>query len=380
MKGHVRAAGKGKFVAVVSLGKNPETGRYEQKWSSRLETRREADEELAKMLGEYYAGTLVKSPAKTTLRHFLRDWLAHVESRVRGRTLLGYTGIVNRICEHLGYIPLADLTPVAIQQYYARLRRADGGPVPLAGRMKIHHHRVLSEALSWGVRLGVLSRNPCARVDAPRAENREIQALDSSSLARLLGASRDTEYYPLFVTAAHTGMRRGELLGLRWSDIDLEAKSLFVRRAMTVLRGRQIAFGPPKSAGSRRRITLTQETVLTLRAHRERQEAHAAEFEWDTPFGDALVFCHPDGSPRLPDSATHAFGRIARAAGLGNATFHVLRHTHASVLLQHGVPVRAASARLGHSSATLTLNTYGHLMPGAEEAAASAFEAAISGA
>ena len=225
---------------------------------------------------------------------------------------------------------------------------------------------------------GLVGRNMAQAVAPPRPHKTEIRTLDPTGLYTLLEAAKDTPYYTLFLLAAHTGMRRSELLGLRWKDVDLDMATLSVTQVMHRLKGGRVVYDEPKTANSRRLVALTPASVLALRAHSERQEAHRALLGIALS-EDSLVFSYPDGSPPVPDRVTWAFATLVRKLGLGHIRFHDLRHTHATLMLRQGVHPKIVSERLGHSTVSITLDTYSHVTPGLQEAAANGFEEGLTG-
>ncbi|MDP6495788.1 MAG: site-specific integrase, partial [Dehalococcoidia bacterium] len=265
--------------------------------------------------------------------------------------------------------------------YAAALRdgRLDGKPGGLSPQSVLHHHRMLSEALGHGMKWGLVGRNVAQAVDPPRPVHSEMSTLDSERVRRFLEAARATVYYPMWHLDVFTGVRRSELLGLRWKDIDLDMAALSVVQVIHRLRDGRIIFQEPKTQKGRRQVALGPSAVLGLRAHRDCQQALRAAL--GAPLGDEdLVFSKPDGSPFLPDTVTHAFRRIADRVGLKGVRLHDLRHTHASLMLRQGVHPKIVQERLGHSTIAVTLDTYSHVTPGLQEAAALKFEEELADA
>ncbi len=197
--------------------------------------------------------------------------------------------------------------------------------------------------------------------------------LEPEHVNKLLDTVRDTLYYDLFYTAIYTGLRRSELLALRWSHIDLDLATLSVVETLHQLHNREFVFRQPKSKKGRRLIALPSSLALLLRDHKAKQELDRMLLGKPLLPND-LVFSNPDGSPLQPDGITKAFTRIARSIGLYGVRFHDLRHTHATLMLWQGIHPKIVSERLGHSSIAITLDTYSHVMPGLQEAAAQRFE------
>ncbi len=372
MRGHIRRRGR-KWVVVLELDRDPGTGRRRQRWLSGFGTRREAEDAKVKALAELQAGEDT-APDKTTLGEFLDRWLQdYAEANLRPRTIEEYRKIVvSHVRPALGGIQLAKLRPAHLQQYYAKALREGrkDGRGGLAAVTVLHHHRLISEALSHAIKWGLVSRNAAQGTTPPRAQRHEPRILDGDGIHWLLEAALVTPYYALIHLAVYTGLRRSELLGLRWRSVDLDMAMLSVVEAYHVLPGGKGAFLPPKTDHSRRVVTLSPTAVLALREHRASQYDLLGRLLTD----DSLVFAQWDGRPLLPDTVSHAFGALVRKAGLPRVRFHDLRHSHASLMLRSKVHPKVVQERLGHSTITTTLDTYSHVTPGLQEDAAQRFE------
>jgi len=236
----------------------------------------------------------------------------------------------------------------------------------LAPQTVLHAHRTLSQALAHAVKTGVLFKNPAEQVKPPRLPSREIKILIKPEVATLLRAAEPTWLYLPVLVAVTTGMRRGELLGLRWSDIDLKAAWLTVNQSLERVKGKTV-FKSPKTTTSRRTITLPALTIEALKEHRATQAVERLRLGLGKP---ELVFSHSEGSPMDPDSITKAFDRLIKAAGVRRITFHGLRHTHISHQLMDGVHVKIVSERAGHASVSTTLSVYAAFIPNMQADAA----------
>jgi integrase len=334
--------------------------------------KRDAEVVLVQLLHQRDSG-IDQPPGKISVGEYLQRWLRdYAEANTGPATLVQYESFVRRhLIPALGNIPLAKLRPQHIQAYYShalRNGRADGKGGLLATTV-LHHHRVLREALQHAVRWQLIARNPADAVEPPRPARHDVPALSQEVAQRLLEAANATPYGSLAYVAIMTGLRRGELLGLHWQDLDLEAGVLYVRQALQRLGGEGITFRAPKTRGSGRAVALSPDTVQRLRQHRHRQ------LEERLLLGPAyqdngLVFTTPLGTPIDPANLLRAWGRIVKAAGLDGLRFHDLRHAHATLMLQQGVHPKVVSERLGHSGIRITMDTYSHVMPGLQAAAA----------
>jgi integrase len=236
-----------------------------------------------------------------------------------------------------------------------------------------HHHRVLHEALKYAVKHGILIRNVAEAVDPPRPDNKEMVTLEPENVHVFLDAAHDTPYYVLFYTALYTGLRRSELLGLRWKDVDLDLATLSVVQTLHHVSRKGYVFREPKTKRSRQLVDLSPSLALLLREHRANQELERKLLRRFL-MPDDLVFCYPDGTPLSPNSVTKGFHKLAKSLEMPGIRLQDLRHTHAAIMLSQGVHPKVVSERLGHSSVAITLDTYSHVLPGIQAAAAQSFD------
>jgi len=382
MAGYIRRRSKGSWEVTVHLGHDPSTGRVRRRFLAVKGTKRDAESALAEALHERDTGIDI-SPGKITVADYLRRWLEAVCPNLAPATYRRYEGFIRaQIVPIIGALPLAKLRPLHVQQLYACLQesgRADGRG-GLAPRTLLHVHRVLSEALAQAVRWQIVARNVCQAVEAPQARRTEIRALSPEETRRLLEVAevKNTSYGDTVILAVHTGLRLGELLGLRWEDVDLERGTVTVRRTLQRLPGEGIGYREPKTARSQRTMPLGSTALETLRRLRRRQ------LEERLALGPAYqdrgaVLSTTLGTPLDGGNLRRAFYRLVRQAGLTALRFHDLRHTHASLLLARGVHPKVVSERLGHASIAITLDTYSHVLPNLQEEAAHDLDAWLSG-
>lgn len=277
----------------------------------------------------------------------------------------------------LGAVSLAKLQPVHVQGYYGDALKSGrrNGKGGLSAQTVRHHDRVLNVALKRARALRLIATNPIEDVSRPKVERAELQVLEPDETARLLATASTTRVYvPTFLALA-TGMRRGEVLALRWSDVDLKGGTLQVVQSLEVTDD-GLRFKPPKTRRSRRTITLPASVVEVLSDHKARQ----AEERLQLGLGKderGLVFAQVSGEPVNPDNFSNEFKRVAKRAGVRPITFHGLRHTHITNLLREGVHPKIASERAGHSSVAITLDTYSHVVAGLQEDAALRIDASL---
>jgi integrase len=380
MPGHIRKRGKESWAVVIDLGRDPQTGKRRRHWRSVKGPKRKAQELLVQLLHQRDTGIDVP-PGKITVGEFLIQWLHdYVQPSKAPKTYRDYADVVQRhLIPSLGSLPLAKLRPQHIQSFYSKALREGrlDGHGGLSARTVLRFHHILHGALRQAVEWQQLASNPADAAKSPRPVHSEIGALQPSDARRLVEVADGTQYGPLVHLAVNTGMRVGELLGLRWRDVDLQAGALHVQQTCQWLSGQGFVFRQPKTARSRREVALSPETTRRLRQHRQRQleERLAAGPLYQD---HDLVFPTALGTPIEPANLRRAWLRIIQDAELGRLRFHDLRHTHATLLLQQGVHPKIVSERLGHASIAITLDTYSHVMPGLQAQAAAELDTLLA--
>ena len=375
MKGHIYQRAKGSWTIVYDLPMDVVTGRRRQKSQTVKGTKRDAERALREILLSIEQGSYVK-PNKLTLGEWLDQWCeSFVVMNTTPRTYVSYRSIIDRhLKPGLGSIALSRLEPQQIQTYYAD-KLAKGrvdGKGSLSNRSVLYHHRILSKALDQAVKMGLVVRNVAKLITPPRVARATINVLDAGEASKLLDIASNTMYYPLFAMLLYTGLRRGEAIALRWKNIDLLGLELNVVESAYRLR-KEFIIKEPKTLHSKRAVSLSPSLASLLLEYREDQELMRKQM--GNPLTDEdFVFSWPDGRPLDPDVVTKAFHRIARKAGLTNIRLHDLRHTHATLMLKAGVHPKVVSERLGHANIGITLDTYSHVLPGLQEAAAERFD------
>lgn len=368
MRGHIIKRYKNSYTIVLTLGRDPSTGKQKQQWVSVKGTKKDAEKRLSDLLHQLDTGTFMK-PGKTTLGEFLERWLKDYGSNLSPRGFERYKGIIEKhLLPNLGSIPLMQLRPEHIQKHYTDTLK-DG----LSAGTVRYHHAVLHIALQTAVKWGLVSRNVADAVSPPPARRSEMQIWDEDDIYRFLEVAKDTPYYALFYTALFTGMRRSELLALRWQDVDFILSQIYVNRGLHHLKDGSYIFTEPKSAKSRRTIALPPSVTLLLGECHAKQKLERAKLGIRLTDGD-LVFSTPEGKPMRPNTVTYAWTTLAKRAGLNVIRLHDARHTHASLMLKQGIHPKIVQERLGHSSIQITLDTYSHVAPGLQQAAAESFD------
>jgi integrase len=379
MRGHIIKRGENSYSVVIRRGKDPITGKYLQSWFTVKGSSQDAEKKRTELLHQLDNGVFMK-PSKTALAEYLEKWLKdYAWANLAPRTAEGYEHIIRRhIIPSIGKIPLSSLKPEHLQSYYAKKLKEGrcDGKGGLSAKTVRHHHITLHDALQTAVKWGLLITNPADAVTAPKIQRKEMQTWNEDDIKHFLIVTKTSEYYPIFYLALFTGMRRSEILALRWCDVDAIYSQVYVSRSLHHLRDGSIVFRQPKTAKSNRTIALPPSTSLMLKDYQVSQNGlHLLNGKALT--NESLIFCHIDGSPLLPDTVTHAWIKLVRRYGLKSIRLHDARHSHASLMLKQGIHPKIVQERLGHSSIQITLDTYSHVAPGMQEAAAVRFDEAI---
>ena len=317
-------------------------------------TKTEAARKMRELRQEAAAGRDV-ARKRQKVKAWLSYWLEEVaKPRVSAKTMRYYRQQATKIEAGLGHLWLDDLKTADVQGWLNRL--ADGG---LSPRSVAAARNTLRACLTDAERQGLVSRNVAKLAQGPAVEEPAVSCLSADQALRLVEATADDALGPLFATALGTGMRIGELLGLRWVDVDFEAGTIRVEQSLKSLPGEPV-FGPPKSAQSRRTLPMAGMVAKALRVQRDRQAfARRAAGDLWRDFG--LVFAAADGWPLRFDTTRKTLRRAQRAAGVPETRMHDLRHSAASILIAQGVPLAKVSRILGHSQIGVTADYYGHL-------------------
>jgi integrase len=371
MRGSVVKRGDG-YTVVVELDRDPITGKRRQKWHSGYKTKREAERALSEIVASLHTGSYLE-PTKQTLSDFTREWLAAIKPTIRPSTHYSYSrNLQLHVLPQLGSVQLRRIDAGMLNTLYASLlaegrkNYAGGGLSPRSVRY-IHTitHRALRDAVKWGR----LARNAAEAADPPKAAGRpESITWTADQLRSFLEGTRGNRYWAAYLLLATTGLRRSEALGLRWSDLDLDAGRASIRQTVIAIR-HTVMIGTPKTAKGRRTVTLDSGTVAALREHRKRQAAERLLMGAGWTDND-LVFCHPDGTMVHPERFSRGFLETVARIGLPRIRLHDLRHGWATMALQAGVHPKVVQERLGHANIGVTLDTYSHVVAGLHEDAA----------
>ena len=385
MRGSIQKKGK-KWYAVIYDGVDPGTGKYRRRWVQAGTRRGDAETLLAELVKRAHQGETVVAEKMTLGEYLTERWLPVQEARLRASTYDSYRRNIDlHVIPALGQRRPDQLTADDIDLFYAALLKhgrkkqtkkpADGKkaePKGLSPKSVHNIHVMLNKAMSDAARKGTVVRNVVALADAPSLQARkraEVKAWEVDQLVAFLDAIDEHRMGPAFYFAAHTGMRRGEVLGVRWRDIDLDANRVSVRQALVSV-AYETSISDVKTGTSRRTIDIDADVVQVLRDwHKIRTE----ERDGVAPTPDDLVFVKGDGTSMHPDIFSQLFDRTVAKIAVPVISLHDLRHTHATLLLKAGVNVKVVSERLGHANVAFTMNVYQHVLPGMQAAAADTF-------
>ncbi len=376
-KGRILKRGKRSWAVVLYMGRDPETKKEKRRWYT-FHTQQDAEQFLHQCLA---SGPGAAPPnRRIRLGEYLEQWLTdYAAGAVAPTTLASYRDTVRvhlapaKSPAALGLTPLVRLTPQAIQGYLTEKLKSGLSPETIR-----RHYVLLHEALRHAVKWGLLTRNPADSVSQPPRRQVEMRVWDEEQARLFLAeAKRSSAHYRLYLAALMTGMRQGELLGLRWQDVDLVLNCASIQQIFYRLSGSkkdarpgQQLFKEPKSSRARRLVALAPALVEELRSSQGEQREQRRLF--GRAYHDhGLVFCQADGEPlNAKNIVRRDFRRVMKRARVPRIRFHDLRHCHATLLLRQGVNLKVIQERLGHSTAALTLQIYSHVLPGMQEQAA----------
>ena len=363
-EGNIRKRKDGRWEGRFTAGHDPVTGK--QIFKNVLgKTQNEVKEKLKKALVEAGQVDFTKS-GQYTVGTWMDTWFENVAKiKVRPSSHQTYKGYIdNHIKPNIGKIPLEKLTTMDLQKFYrklltkGRVERIESKEQPkgLSAKTVRNINQVISSAMDLAVAQKIILTNPTNACELPTVEHQEMQTIPAEQLQAFLDEARATGVYEMYYIELATGLRRGELLGLKWSDIDWKNGIIKVRRQIARVDG-EIVEAPLKTKNSYRAVTISQQAIEVLRQQKAKTN-------------DTYVFPSPNGGPISPDSVNNMLKRVLERAGIPKVRFHDLRHTFATIALQNGVDIKTVSGMLGHFSAGFTLDTYAHVTTSAQKEAA----------
>lgn len=373
-EGNIRKRKDGRWEGRFVAGHHPDTGKAIYK-NVLAKTQSEVRQKMKKAMEEM-AGLDVVKAGQYTVGQWMDVWFENYATvKVRPSSHQTYRGYIdNHIKPNIGNIPLNKLTSLELQKFYkkllgsGRVERIESKKQPkgLSAKTVRNINQIIASALNLAIQEKLIHSNSTVGCALPRVEHKEMKTLTAEQLSSFLREAKETGVYEMYYTELATGLRRGELLGLKWSDIDFNLGVIRVQRQVARIDG-EIVEAPLKTKNSYRNISISRDTIEVLK---EQKKKVTGEY----------VFPSPNGGPISPDSVLHMLHRVLERAGLPKVRFHDLRHTFATLALQNGVDIKTVSSMLGHNSAGFTLDTYTHVTTPAQMEAANTMGSVLSGA
>ena len=368
----------GKWQISVEVGQDPVTGKRKRKYGT-AETKKEAKKLEARLIKDYQKGITIDS-SKITLKEHLKEWLKEDCTGLAPRTYASYKMIIEKhLIPALGQLKMNEINTKHIMSY--QNYKLEEGCIKdkggLSNRTVQYHHRVLSRALKVAARWQIIDNNPCEFVDAPSVRKPDIETLGVSDLEKLIMTAKGTWFFEILLIAIYTGMRRGEILGLRWKDINFEKEEIKVRQQAQHIRNEGIILRALKSDAAIREIEIPSFIIKLLKKIKSDQSE--IKLSLGGKYNDKdLVFCYGDGSPRNPQGVTKKFNKLLEEADINkNYRFHDLRHTFATLALQEGTEMKTLQKILGHSTYSTTADLYTHITDKMKKEAAESISRAL---
>lgn len=373
MRGHVRKRGK-KWCIVVELGKDT-NGKRQQKWISGFNSKREAEAAVSRVVSEIVDGRYTP-PSDQTVDQFVADWSQDKKSVVKASTWQGYESkLVHHVLPHIGHIKIKELRAQDVQHMFAAIRqggRFDNRDTRVSEQTILHIYRILHDVLQQAVKWGVIPNNPCLLVNKPRPKAVDTGIWTIDQVQKFLDYARTDSMYPVFFILFTTGMRVGEVLALRWHDVDFERRSISVRRTISYVHGGYL-IQQPKTIRSQRTIPISNQLITVLLNVKKEQEKHKRALTSEYHEDLDLVCCTLKGTPHYRSNVTRKWNAIVLRSGLPRIRIHDARHTFASILIYQGIDVKALQTIMGHSEVSTTLKLYAKVIPGATHEAMDKF-------
>lgn len=373
--GHIRKRtcknGKVSYQIIIEFEADPKTGKRARQYSTVNGTKKEAEAMLTRLINEADNGGIFK-PSTLRLSDWLHEWLKLYLPNIEETTRAGYRDrIDNKIIPHLGSIPLCNLRTTEIQCWVNMLSTEEN----LAPKSVKNVFLNLKAALDKAVLLNMIAKNPCTGVELPKLKKYNAEVYDENEIQKLIDAIQGTDMYLFVMLEILTGLRRGELAELKWSDIDLEKGIIHITRSTVLANGKKITKAP-KSLSGTRDIAIGEQLTLILKKEHTKYLADRIKFGADF-IDSGHVIRQPKGKEFSPDSLTQKWIRFRTAKGLKDIRLHDLRHTCATSMLLAGINIKVIQKRLGHSDISTTMNIYAHVLPSMNKDAGEKIDAAI---
>lgn len=364
-----RTNGSHYWQIVVELPKDPITKKRVRKYKSVEGKKKDAELEMHKFIREIEKGYHVTND-KITIAEWIDTWLeVYIVENVSPTTYSRYVGMINRYIKPLiGTIQVSELTTLAVQAWVNNLKISPVSGKEMAAATVKHAYHVLKGSMDKAVLAGIIPRTPCTGIMLPKGQKKPAVVYDEVQIKELIAAAKGTEMELIIDIELCLGLRRGELLGLRWKDIDWEKNQIHIVHNRVVVKGKSVD-KDPKTETSRRTVDVPAQLIQKLRQHKNNCLANRLRLGPSYTVTD-YVIVHPDGRPIYPEYVTQLFKKLQKKAGLPECRFHDLRHLCASIMLMQGVNVKVAKEHLGHKDITTTMNIYTHVLPSVAKEAA----------
>ena len=381
--------GKNRYKMVVSSGFNAQGKRDRRSKTVTATSKKELEDMYSKFKTEVRTGLFMNN-TNLTFREFVEtQWLVDNEVKdLAPKTLSRYQNMLDqRILPEIGHVKLSEVNRNHVNKIYDNMSqqgaRLDGKNGGLSGKTILHHHRLLSKIFNSAVLWELIAASPMKMVKAPKAARKIAAFYDDEQVLDLIACLNELDesqfkYRVMTMLAIFTGMRRGEILGIEWQDIDYDKKTIFIQRTSQYLPGKGVFTKEPKTELSKREITIPDSIIALLKDYKLYQEAEIKRLGNLWKLSDRL-FTTWDGEPMNPDTITDWFGKFVKQNNLPHVNFHGLRHTNVSLLIADGVDVRTIASRVGHANPTTTLNFYSHMFRKSDQMASDSLEKRILG-
>ncbi|WP_196493799.1 tyrosine-type recombinase/integrase [Ornithinibacillus caprae] len=375
MRGHIRKRGN-KYAIVIDIGRDHKNKR-KQKWFSGYERRKDAEKDLPKIINKLEKG--YKDPADMTMEEYFNQWLDRKKSTVAPGTYEHYESYMRKhIIPGLGTWKVSKLESHHVESFLIDLnnKKVPNSDKVISQRTKKHIYRILSSALKKGKRYGI-KEGIMEDIEAPKVDRKEIEYWTEDEVQSFMSNLKSKNHALPIILALATGMRRGEILGLRWSHVDFDKKKISVYQQLKKDDTGEWKLSPQlKTSTSYRTIDIDDDTIEILKDHKRQQEKDKMKCGPDYEDRN-LVCCTSTGGVIRPTYLRTVFNRTIEKSGVKDISFHGLRHTHATLLLRAGVHPKVVQERLGHRSIQTTLDTYSHIIPGIQEVAATSIQKSL---
>ena len=346
----------------VELPKDNVTGRRNRRYKTVEGTKKEAERAMHEFIMEIEKGCYVKN-SNITVSEWMKTWMdVYIEPNVSPTTLSRYKGMIKRYIDPLiGHTQVQQLNTIAVQAWVNSLKISPASGKPMAAATIKHVYHVLKGAMDKAVHAGIIYRSPCEGIMLPKGQKKPAVIFNQQQIKQLIQVAKGTEMELVVDMELCLGLRRGELLGLQWGDIDWENNQIHIVRNRVIVDGKSLV-KEPKTESSVRVLDAPEMLMRKLRVHRGKCLENRMRLGWNYTVTDYIIV-HPDGKPIYPEYISQLFTKLLEKAGLPKCRFHDLRHLCASIMLLQGVNVKVAQERLGHKDIQTTLNIYSHVLP-----------------